>query len=238
MAAYQAHYEKLKDNVAKYETVLDPLICKEVELTTMNDDMHFVFCDFVYQVLLPFFRDSSIRDVLGAENTISSSDLCYQTSDLEDTVDESILPPSGVVPFHGISLYASPLCYLYDDPIILFNIFKKLYTRYFYKLHNLCPHDEENILGLSVLFEKILLEMEPNLTHHFLSNGIQPIRLVFKWLFRAFSGYLTPDQVLHLWDRILGFDTLKVLPLLAVGILAFRKNNLYQVTTTSAAEVS
>jgi hypothetical protein len=36
-------------------------------------------------------------------------------------------------------------------------------------------------------------------------------------------------QVLLLWDRILGFDSLQVLPLLAATIFAFRKQTLMQV---------
>lgn len=38
------------------------------------------------------------------------------------------------------------------------------------------------------------------------------LRLAFKWLIRAFSGYLSSEQVLLLWDRILGYDSLEILP--------------------------
>lgn len=64
-----------------------------------------------------------------------------------------------------------------------------------------------------------------------MSHNIHPIRVVFKWLMKGFSGHLLPEQLLNLWDMIIAYDSLEVLPLLAVAILSFRKDNLLQVTT-------
>lgn len=36
------------------------------------------------------------------------------------------------------------------------------------------------------------------------------LRIAFKWMVRAFSGYLSTDQLLLLWDRILGYDSLEI----------------------------
>lgn len=57
------------------------------------------------------------------------------------------------------------------------------------------------------------------------------IRVVFKWLMRAFSGHLPPQQLLTLWDLILGFDSLEILSLLAIIILSFRKESLMHVSS-------
>jgi hypothetical protein len=54
---------------------------------------------------------------------------------------------------------------------------------------------------------------------------------------RAFSGHLPPEQLLYLWDMILAYDSLEILPLLAVAILSFRKDNLLLVDTLSSVEV-
>lgn len=62
--------------------------------------------------------------------------------------------------------------------------------------------------------------------------------MVFKWLMKGFSGFLLPEQLLNLWDMILAYDSLEVLPLLAVTILSFRKDNLLQVNTLPNVEVS
>lgn len=48
---------------------------------------------------------------------------------------------------------------------------------------------------------------------------------------RAFSGHLPPEQLLYLWDIILAYDSLEIIPLLAVSIISLRKENLLQVTT-------
>jgi len=39
-----------------------------------------------------------------------------------------------------------------------------------------------------------------------------------------------------LWDRILAYDSLELLPILAAAIFSFRKINLMQVQTYNAAE--
>jgi hypothetical protein len=52
----------------------------------------------------------------------------------------------------------------------------------------------------------------------------------------AFSGILPPDQTVLLWDRIIGFDTLLVLPITAVAIFRFRRNQLLVTKTVKQAE--
>ena len=44
-----------------------------------------------------------------------------------------------------------------------------------------------------------------------------------------FLGYLETAQLLLLWDRIIGYNTLEILPVLAVAVFAFRRNNLMEV---------
>lgn len=53
---------------------------------------------------------------------------------------------------------------------------------------------------------------------------------------RAFSGHLPPEQLLTLWDIILAYDSLEIIPLLAVVIVIFRKDNLLKVNTLANVE--
>lgn len=55
------------------------------------------------------------------------------------------------------------------------------------------------------------------------------VRVVFKWLMRAFSGHLPPEQLLYLWDLVLAYDSLEITSLLAVSILIFRRENILRV---------
>lgn len=87
------------------------------------------------------------------------------------------------------------------------------------------------------------------------------LHIAFKWMVRAFSGYLSTDQLLLLWDRILGYDSLEIVaggtrcvqgsvsqcqyshggllcpPVLAAAVFAFRAENLMEVTSLASAEV-
>jgi hypothetical protein len=47
----------------------------------------------------------------------------------------------------------------------------------------------------------------------------------------AFADKLQPSEVLLLWDRIIGFDTLMLLPVLAASVFAFRRKALFEATT-------
>lgn len=62
------------------------------------------------------------------------------------------------------------------------------------------------------------------------------IRVVFKWIMRAFSGHLHPHELLILWDLILGYDSLEILPLLSIIILSFRRDSLMQVSNIENIE--
>ena len=49
-------------------------------------------------------------------------------------------------------------------------------------------------------------------------------------MFYAFVGYLEVDQIFLLWDRVIGFETLEILPILAAGIFVFRSNLILNCT--------
>lgn len=53
---------------------------------------------------------------------------------------------------------------------------------------------------------------------------------------RAFSGHLHPQELLILWDLILGYDSLEILSLLSIIILSFRRESLMQVSNIESIE--
>lgn len=61
--------------------------------------------------------------------------------------------------------------------------------------------------------------------------GAQPVVRERDLLVFAFVGYLEIDQVLLLWDRVRGFDSLDVLAVAAVAILRFRRDALLAATS-------
>ncbi|KYN20500.1 PREDICTED: TBC1 domain family member 19 isoform X1 [Trachymyrmex cornetzi] len=230
------YYEELKNMVLQYDIVIDKLIVMDVQLTARNDDQYFVFEDVLYKTMLCFSRDSEILAPVTTDRSAGSqvihAVLQGKPATLENTL---VFPPSGVIPFHGFTMYATPFCYLYDDPCAMYYTFRAFYLRYWFRLHTVSSH-EQGIVALCLLFERLLQCHEPQLWAHFKNIHIQPIKIVFKWLMRGFSGHLPPEQLLYLWDLILGYDSLEIIPLLAVTILSFRKENLLQVNTQQNVE--
>ncbi|XP_065357666.1 TBC1 domain family member 19 isoform X2 [Calliphora vicina] len=216
------HWNKLKNMVLATDHIVDKLVFKDIQLTASNDDQYFVFEDVLYQVMLCFSRDTEIAQMIQFEH--------YPVKGKHYEA-----PPSGVVPFHGICMFAAPFCYLYDSPISLYFTFRAFYIRYCHRLTTINTHPQ-GIVSICLLFEKLLQTHEPQLWSHFRELQIQPIRVVFKWLMRAFSGHLPPDQLLVLWDLILGFDSLEILSIFAIIILSFRKESIMQVTSLDSIE--
>ncbi|XP_037012629.1 TBC1 domain family member 19 isoform X3 [Artibeus jamaicensis] len=227
------YYEQLKTNVIQHDLLVDSLIYKDVKLTASNDDYYFVFEDYLYQVLLCFSRDTS---VLGhfAYNS-ASPPKSYIRGKLGIEEYAVFYPPNGVIPFHGFSMYVAPLCFLYHEPSKLYQIFREMYVRFFFRLHSISSHPS-GIVSLCLLFETLLQTHLPQLFYHLREIGAQPLRISFKWMVRAFSGYLATDQLLLLWDRILGYNSLELLAVLAAAVFAFRAVNLMEVTSLAAAE--
>jgi hypothetical protein len=50
------------------------------------------------------------------------------------------------------------------------------------------------------------------------------LKTAFHWITFAFCGTLEVDQLVLLFDRILGFESLEILPIMAAGIFVFRAN--------------
>ncbi|XP_048516497.1 TBC1 domain family member 19 [Dendroctonus ponderosae] len=227
-----AHFDSLKQNVLQYDLMIDKLIIKDINLTASNDDQYFVFEDVLYQVMMCFSRDSDILKQLPNQPAFLQVGLKGRPNTAENTL---VFPPSGVIPFHGFTMYAAPFCYLYNNAVELYFAFRGFYLRYWHRLHRVCA-SPQGIVALCLQFEKLLQCFEPSLWHHFKKCRIHPLRVVIKWMMRAFSGHLPPEQLLTLWDIILAYDSLEVVPVLALAIVVFRKQNLMKVNTLANIE--
>ncbi|XP_028854678.1 TBC1 domain family member 19 isoform X2 [Denticeps clupeoides] len=227
------NYDQLKAGVIQYDLLVDNLIYKDVKLTASNDDYYFVFEDFLYQVLLCFSRDTTVLEHFSYNSATPPKSYIQGKAGEEDYV--VVYPPNGVIPFHGFSMYVAPLCFLYNEPCKLYSVFKEMYIRYFFRLHSISS-SPSGIVSLCLQFERLLQTHLPQLFYHLREIGAQPLRIAFKWMVRAFSGYLSTDQLLLLWDRILGYDSLEIVAVLAAAVFAFRAENLMEVTSLSSAE--
>ena len=57
-----------------------------------------------------------------------------------------------------------------------------------------------------------------------------PGKVALQWISSAFASLLPAEQTLILWDRIIGFDSLELLPLLAAAIFVYRAKWLLQAS--------
>uniref|UniRef100_A0A8C2NBD9 Rab-GAP TBC domain-containing protein n=1 Tax=Capra hircus TaxID=9925 RepID=A0A8C2NBD9_CAPHI len=232
------YYEQLKTNVIQHDLLVDSLIYKDVKLTASNDDYYFVFEDYLYQVLLCFSRDTSVLSHFAYNSASPPKSYIRGKLGLEEYA--VFYPPNGKsnVIFYQLIfriLSVAPLCFLYHEPSKLYQIFREMYVRFFFRLHSISSHPS-GIVSLCLLFETLLQTYLPQLFYHLREIGAQPLRISFKWMVRAFSGYLATDQLLLLWDRILGYNSLEILAVLAAAVFAFRAVNLMEVTSLAAAE--
>ena len=93
--------------------------------------------------------------------------------------------------------------------------------RYWSRLQSLSS-EPQSIISLCKLFEVLVQSRNPHVVYHTLSIGLQPLTIVFPWIFTAFAGTLAVDQTLVLWDRIIAFDRLELLSVLAAAIFIWR----------------
>eukprot|EP00455_Lapot_gusevi_P021107 TRINITY_DN2219_c0_g1_i2.p1 TRINITY_DN2219_c0_g1~~TRINITY_DN2219_c0_g1_i2.p1 ORF type:complete len:112 (+),score=32.00 TRINITY_DN2219_c0_g1_i2:26-337(+) len=71
----------------------------------------------------------------------------------------------------------------------------------------------------------------PEAFYHAMELGIHPLKVAFPWIVCAFSGYFTVDQVLHLWDRLIGYDSLELIAVLAAAVFSFRSKSILRCHT-------
>ncbi|KAI8806687.1 hypothetical protein BJ742DRAFT_773940 [Cladochytrium replicatum] len=129
-----------------------------------------------------------------------------------------VYPPNGVLPLKGLSTYAMPLCLLHVEAEAVYMTFRELYVRQ---------------------FESLLQQLEPMLYQHLHHTlRVTPLSIAIKWIMSAFVGVLEVEQVLLLWDRMLGFDRIDILSLVAVSLFVFRRDPLMAARTSKEVETA
>lgn len=99
--------------------MIDKLIIKDINLTASNDDQYFVFEDVLYQIMLCFLRDGEILKKLPNQPAFMQVNIKGKQSTPENSI---IFPPSGVIPFHGFTMYGKKIH-------LRVRYFKKLFNR-------------------------------------------------------------------------------------------------------------
>ncbi|ELW61424.1 TBC1 domain family member 19 [Tupaia chinensis] len=140
------YYEQLKTNVIQHDLLVDSLIYKDVKLTASNDDYYFVFEDYLYQVLLCFSRDTTVLGHFAYNSASPPKSYIRGKLGLEEYA--VFYPPN-----------VAPLCFLYHEPSKLYQIFREMYVRFFFRLHSISSHPSAVLADLSTLKVMPLLQI-------------------------------------------------------------------------------
>ncbi|XP_077516691.1 TBC1 domain family member 19 isoform X1 [Amblyomma americanum] len=217
-----ADFDHLKERVIRYELLLDQIIIKDVRDGVMNDIEYFVFDDSCYQVMLAFTRDYQVARRTQRKNSFGTIILRAEL-------------PCGVVPFYGFSLLVSPLCFMYADVGVMYAVFREMYCRYFHKLMAVSS-DPEGIVSLLLTFERLVQYREPEFLPALASKNVDLQPIVFQMLMQSFCAHLPAEEVLRLWDRILGYDSVYVLPVAAASLVCSKKSEILDTNDQSSLE--
>eukprot|EP00667_Euglena_gracilis_P007081 EG_transcript_7148 len=211
-ADWQQHFSRLQGDVQAAETFIDDVVRWEVFMAR-NNASFFPFEEPLEAALLLFHRDPTMAEEVHNLGwpLFTATTACGVTN----------YPPNGVIPHCGIALLMAPLCYLYGDLSDLLIVWRTMYLQYWAPLYTLTLRPG-SILSVCRLFETLTQARCPQAVYHCLALGIPPLSIVFPWLCTAFAGALPPDQTLTLWDRILAFDRVELLAVLAAALFAWR----------------
>nr|XP_037270703.1 LOW QUALITY PROTEIN: TBC1 domain family member 19-like [Rhipicephalus microplus] len=216
-----AEFERAQGKVIRYELLVDQIIIKDVRDNVMNDVEYFAFDDSCYQVMLAFTRDYCIARRIRSHflGTVAMK------SDL----------PCGAVPHYGFSLLVSPLCFMYAEVGIMYAVFREMYCRYFHKLMAISS-DPQGIVSLLLTFERLVQYREPEFLPALASKNVNLQPIVFQMLMQSFCAHLPVEEVLRLWDRILGYDSVYVLPVAAASLVCSKKTEILGTKDQSSLE--
>eukprot|EP00904_Undaria_pinnatifida_P010053 jgi/Undpi1/6178/HiC_scaffold_20.g08662.m1 len=225
------YFRGLMSDVARTDLVTDELYALDVQFIS-DDDKYFPFEETLHDVILAFSRDPWV--LRHSEVSLHEFVPINEGSDGNEAAFFNggtgvCCPPCGVQPFRGLVNYAAVLCFLFEEREAVYFALRSMFARYWCKL-NALRSGSGMLLRLLRLFESLLQRHHPSLVRKLRELGVQPLQLAMPWIQFGFVTYLEADQVLLLWDRLLGYDSLDLLPVLAAAVLVFRANLVMQVS--------
>lgn len=219
--------------VGLWEWLTDDVLRLDVAECCANDICYFPFDEIVEAMVLALSRDSSVPgdcETGPPQEPILAAPCSGRPADL--------VPPCGVVPFQTFSYYACPVAFLSDKLEVTYPLFRAIYCRYLSRLHTISTQPG-TLLPLCALFEGLVFTVVPHVSFHLAELGaeVAPLRIAFPWIVRGFVGFLRADQVLALWDRVIGFDSTEIIAVLAAAVFVFRARLVLNAATAEDVEL-
>lgn len=109
--------------------------------------------------------------------------------------------------------------------------FKVVFNKIYVPMFDFEENCQGNLIVLCQIFESLFLTEMNDLFFHLRMIGLNPLDFASQWISTLFVGYLRTQEVLYLIDRVLGFESLIVLPLTALGIFKHFEEELKEAKT-------
>jgi hypothetical protein len=116
----RAHLRQLIDQSANRPLLSDMLVRSDAA-NLSDDPSYFVFEDHINTMMMAFTRDSEVPP------SCAVPPHPHLLGRGRGGADHGSYPPSGVLPFLGLSCYAAPMCFLYPSVEECYFVFRALY---------------------------------------------------------------------------------------------------------------
>ncbi|KAF4659818.1 hypothetical protein FOL47_007415 [Perkinsus chesapeaki] len=211
--------------------ITDDIIRNDAE-EKASDANYFPFEELIETLSLVLSRDPWVKThaVMAPHKSIIPDD-----DKLIDSVDVTI-PPCSHIPFEGWTCLACPFSYLGEalSPT-LYGVYRAFYCRYWVRLLSIELKEgiKDSLAYLAILCENLVLELAPELVFRCRSTDRLPsvLKIALPWILSGFVGYIRPAQLLLLYDRIIAFDTVELVAILAAAVILFQKEALMVADT-------
>ena len=143
--------------------------------------------------------------------------------------------PCGIIPMKNFSKFLGLVSYFAKKEEKVYSIFRHMYKFHFSKLLQIDPKSTENLIALGTIFERLFQRSMNQLYIHLRKLEIFPLDIAIEWMSCFFIGFLEIDQCFFLIDRIMGFDTLHILPIIALGVFKYYEKALVKINDKQSA---
>ncbi|KAF4723536.1 hypothetical protein FOZ63_025483, partial [Perkinsus olseni] len=223
-AVQPGELDDLLHGVIAQERITDDIIRDDVAERTA-DGNYFPFEDLIESLSLTLSRDPWVGTNARAAP--------HQPMTLDDEETSEAVPPSSHVPFEGWACLACPFAYLAESiNSTLYGVYRAFYCRYWVRLVSL-EMNIDSLPYLAGLCENLVFDVAPELVAHLQSieNSPSVLKIAFPWILCGFVGYIRPIQLLLLYDRMIAYDRLELIAILAAGIIIYRREALMVAET-------
>jgi len=115
-------------------------------------------------------------------------------------------------------------------------VFRLIYNRIVSVLFDLSFANSGSIISLSLYFENEFILCMNQLYLHLKLIGVNPVVIAGEWMADLFVGQINTNEVLYLVDRMLGFESLLLLPILSLGIFKLYEHELLGASSIEDVE--